>query len=53
MDVSWSLIVTSFGDLGKSKRPFWDELDFCSRSYRLELAWTCCGYANTLPERNP
>ena len=29
-----------------------EALGFCRKGYRPELAWTCCDYADTLPQRN-
>ncbi len=41
------------GDLGQSTAHFEDALAFCGKaSYRLEIAWTCCAYADTLLQRN-
>ena len=41
------------GDLDDAGAHFEDALAFCRRaSYRPELAWTCCDYADMLLERN-
>ncbi len=40
------------GNLDLATEHFEDALDFCRKaSYRPELAWTCCDYADTLLQR--
>ncbi len=46
------LLCHTMGDLDKAGEHFEDALTFCRQaSYRPELAWTCCDYADTLLQR--
>ena len=41
------------GSLDQATGHFEDALALCRKAgYRPELAWTCCDYADMLPERN-
>ena len=47
------LISQTMGNLDQASAHFEDALAFCRpRGYRLELAWTCCDYADLLRERD-
>ncbi len=43
----------ALGNLDLAAEHFEDTQAFCRKAdYRLELAWTCCDYADTLLQRN-
>ncbi|MFQ6029889.1 MAG: hypothetical protein ACE5Q6_20630, partial [Dehalococcoidia bacterium] len=47
------LLAQTLGKPEPAAQHFEDALSFCRKaSYRPELAWTCCDYANTLLQRN-
>ena len=47
------LLSQTMGDLGQAIAHLEDALAFCRKAgYRPELAWTCCGYADILRERD-
>ena len=46
------LLAQTMGSLGQAAAHFEDALVFCRAGYRVELAWTCCDYADTLLQRN-
>ena len=47
------LLSQTMGTLDQACRHFEDALVFCRKAtYRPELAWTCCDYADTLLQRN-
>ncbi len=47
------LLAQNMGNLGQAADHFEDALAFCRKAgYRIELAWTCCDYADTLLQRN-
>jgi tetratricopeptide (TPR) repeat protein len=46
------LLAHTIGDLDQAAAHFEDALSFCRAGYRVELAWTCCDYADTLLQRN-
>ena len=47
------LLCHTMGELDKAAEHFEDALSFCRQaSYRPELAWTCCDYADTLLQRD-
>ncbi len=52
--VAWRRWVEqTIGNLDQATSHFEDALSFCrNASYRPELAWTCCDYADTLLQRN-
>ena len=46
------LLSQTMGDLDQAAGHFEDALAFGRSGYRVELAWTCCDYADVLKERN-
>jgi tetratricopeptide (TPR) repeat protein len=47
------LLAQTIGSLDQAAEHFEDALAFCRKaSYRPDLAWTCCDYADTLRERD-
>ena len=46
------LLAHPIGDLDQAAAHFEDALSFCRAGYRVELAWTCCDYADALLQRN-
>ena len=46
------LLSHTMGNLDQAAGHFEDGLTFCRAGYRVELAWTCCDYADTLLQRN-
>ena len=53
MDRRLGLLAQTMGDLARAAEHFEDALAFCRRaSYRPELAWSLCDYADMLTERD-
>ena len=47
------LLCQTMGNLDQASDHFEDALAFCRKSgYRIELAWTCCDYADALLQLN-
>ncbi len=46
------LLSHTMDDLDQATEHFEDALLFCRAGYRVELAWTCCDYADMLLQRN-
>ena len=46
------LLSMTLGNLNQAMVHFEDALTFCRAGYRVELAWTCCDYADALLERD-
>jgi len=46
------LLAHTIGNLDQAAVHFEDALTFCRAGYRVELAWSCCDYADTLLQRN-
>jgi len=46
------LLAHTMSNLDQAVEHYEDGLTFCRAGYRVELAWTCCDYADTLLQRN-
>ena len=46
------LLSQTMGKLDQAEGHFEEALSFCRAGYRVELAWTCCDYADVLRERD-